>query len=84
MLLADRDYDADWIRGDCPPAESMGKHPSETKSQTPDLLQPVSLSRTEPDRTVLQQDQAMSSVRDPIQRSMAFFKHHLWLRAGMP
>jgi transposase len=67
MLLADRGYDADWIA--CPPARSMGKHPSETKSQTPDLLQPVSVSRTEPDRTVLQQDQATSACRDPIRQT---------------
>jgi class 3 adenylate cyclase len=56
-------------QGACPPARSMGKHPSETKSQRPDLLQPVSVSRTEPDRTVLQQDKAMSACRDPIRQT---------------
>src|SRR5437868_6364525 len=35
-----------WIRrgldqGACPPARSMGEHSTETKSQRPDLLQPV-------------------------------------------
>jgi hypothetical protein len=33
-------------------------------AERPDLLQPLSLSRTQPDRTVL--DQAMSACRDPI------------------
>jgi hypothetical protein len=33
------------------------------------LLQPLSLSRTQPDRTVLQQDQAMSACRDPIRQA---------------
>jgi hypothetical protein len=31
-----------------------------------DLLQPVSVSRAQLDRTVLQQDQAMSACRDPV------------------
>src|SRR5271169_3953979 len=60
-----------WIRrgldqGVCPPARSMGEHSAETKSQRPDLLQPVSVSCAELDRTVLQQDQAMSARRDPV------------------
>jgi transposase len=42
ILLADRGYDANWIRA-CPPARSMGKHSAETKSQRPDLLQPVAV-----------------------------------------
>jgi hypothetical protein len=33
-------------------------------AERPDLLQPLSLSRTQPDRTVL--DQAMSACCDPI------------------
>jgi transposase len=53
----------------CPSARSMGKHSAETKSQRPDLLQPVSVSRAELDRTVLQQDQAMSAYRDPIRQT---------------
>ena len=65
-LLADRGYDADWIQGACSPTRSMGQHSTETESQRPDLLQPVSVSRAQPDRTVLQQDQAMSARRDPI------------------
>jgi transposase len=50
----------------CPPAGSVGEHSAEAKPQGPDLLQPLSVSRTELDRTVLQQDQAMSACRDPI------------------
>src|SRR6266852_5137232 len=41
----------------------------QTKSQRPDLLQPVSVSRAQLDRTVLQQDQAMSACRDPIRQT---------------
>ena len=41
-LLADRGYDADWIQGACSPTRSMGQHSTETESQRPDLLQPVS------------------------------------------
>jgi hypothetical protein len=47
----------------------MGKHSAETKSQRPDLLQPVSVSSAELDRTVLQQDQAMSAYCDPIRQT---------------
>jgi hypothetical protein len=53
-------------QGACPPARSMGEHSAKTKSQRPDLLQPVSVSRAQLDRTVLQQDQAMSACRNPI------------------
>ena len=66
MLLADRGYDADWIRELAASARSVGEHSAETKSQRPDLLQPVSVSRAELGRAVLQQDQAMSARRDPI------------------
>jgi len=66
MLFADRGYDADWIRELARQQGGMGEHSAETKSQRPDLLQPVSVSRAQLDRTVLQQDQAMSACRDPI------------------
>ena len=56
-------------QGTCPPARSMGEHSAETKSQRPDLVQPVSVSRAQLDRTVLQQDQAMSACRDPIRQT---------------
>jgi hypothetical protein len=43
MLLADRGYDADWTR-ELARQQGMGEHSAETKSQRPDLLQPVSVS----------------------------------------
>src|ERR1700730_12394303 len=42
----------------------MGQHHGKKQSQRSDLLQPLSLPRPQPSRTVLQSDQAMSSVRD--------------------
>jgi transposase len=69
ILLADRGYDADWIRELASSARSMGKHSAETKSQRPNLLQPESVSSAELDRTVLQQNQAMSACRDPIRQT---------------
>jgi hypothetical protein len=44
-------------------------HSTEARSQRPDLLQPVSVSCTKLDRTVLQQDQAISACRDPIRQA---------------
>jgi hypothetical protein len=55
----------------------MGARSAETKSKRSDLLQPVSVSRTDLDRTVLQQDQAMSACRDRIRQTanyLAFIK----------
>jgi transposase len=43
-------------QGARPPARRVGQYSAETQSQRPDLLQPVSLSRAQLDRTVLQQD----------------------------
>jgi transposase len=59
MLLA-----GSWIRrgldqGTRPPARSVGKHSAETKSEKRHLLQPVSVSRAQLNRAVLQQEQAM-------------------------
>ena len=69
MLLADRGCDADWIRELARQQGAWAKHSTETKSQRPDLLQPLSVSRAQPDRTVLQQDQTMSACRDPIRQT---------------
>jgi IS5 family transposase len=55
MLLADRGYDADWIR-ELARQQGAWANSTETKSQRPDLLQPLSLSGAQLDRTVLQQD----------------------------
>jgi hypothetical protein len=51
------------------PARSMGEPSAELKPQGPDLLQPQALSRIQPDRTVLQQDQAMVACRDPVRQA---------------
>ena len=61
--------DADWIRELARQQGAWAKHSTETKSQRPDLLQPLSVSRAQPDRTVLQQDQTMSACRDPIRQT---------------
>jgi len=63
-LLADRGYDADWIRELARQQGAWANIPPETKSQKPICSQPVSVSRTQLDRTVLQQDQAISARRD--------------------
>ena len=60
-LLADRGYDADWIRELARQQGAWaGEYSAETKLQRPDLLQPASVSCAKSRRTVLQQDQTMS------------------------
>ena len=85
-LLADRGYDADWIRGLFRTGR-MGEHPTEAQSQGPDLLQPLPLSGPQFGRAVLQQDQALSTGGDPYDKLavnyLAFVKLaciRLWLR----
>ena len=65
MLLADRGYDADWIRELARRQGAWANNSSETQSHRPDMLQPVPVSRTKLDRTVLQQNQTMSACRNP-------------------
>ena len=60
-LLADRGYDADWIRGLVAERGAWANIPSKRKSQGPDLLQPRPLSGPQFSRAVLQQDQALST-----------------------
>jgi hypothetical protein len=62
-LLADRGYDADWIRELARQQGAWANIPPKRNRKDPDLLQPLSLSRTQTGRTVLQQDQAMSVSR---------------------
>src|SRR5450631_201958 len=50
-------------------ARSMGEHSTKTKVHSFYLLQSASVSRAELDRTVLQQDQAISACRDPIRQT---------------
>jgi hypothetical protein len=57
MLLADRGYDADWIRALAAERGRLGQHSTEMQSHRADLLQPVPLSCPQLGRAVLQQDQ---------------------------
>ena len=66
-LLADRGYDADWIRTFV--TGRVGEYPAQVQSQRPDLLHPLPLPRPQPGRAVLQQDQAVPARRDPIQQA---------------
>ena len=59
MLLADRGYDADWIRALATEKGAWANIPPRSQSQRSDLLQSVSLSRPQSGRAVLQQDQAL-------------------------
>jgi transposase len=54
MLLADRGYDADWIRALAAERGRLGQHPAKVQSQRADLLQPISLPCPEFGRAVLQ------------------------------
>jgi transposase len=67
MLLADRGYDADWIRALA--AERGVQHSAEMQSKRTDLLQSLSLPRPQLGRAVLQQDQAVSSDRDALRQT---------------
>jgi transposase len=67
MLLADRGYDADWIRELAMKKGAWANIPP--KNNRSDLLQPVSLPRSQPGRAVLQQDQTMSSGGDALRQA---------------
>jgi IS5 family transposase len=54
MLLADRGYDADWIRALASEKGAWAKTSAEMQSQRAHLLQPVPLPRAQLGRTVLQ------------------------------
>jgi hypothetical protein len=76
-------------QGACPPARSMGEHSPETKSQKPDLLQPVSISRSQPDRTFfnkIKQCRRVATRYDKLAANyLAFVKVasiRIWLRAN--
>ena len=59
MVIADRGYDADWIRTLVNQQGARANIPPEAKSQMSHLLQPASVSCAQPGGTVLQQDQAL-------------------------
>jgi transposase len=69
MLLADRGYDADWIRELAMKKGAWANIPPKKQSQQSDLLQPLSLPRSKPRRAVLQPDQTMSSSGDALRQT---------------
>ena len=68
MLLADRGYDADWIRELARQQGAWANIPPKRNRKDPICFSPY-LYRAELDRTVLQQDQAMSAYRYPIRQA---------------
>jgi transposase len=68
MLLADRGYDADWIRELARQKGAWANIPPKRNRKDTICFSPY-LYRAQPDRTVLQQDQAMSARRDPIRQT---------------
>jgi transposase len=60
LLLADRGYDADWIRALAARRGCAGQYSAKMQSPRADLLQPISVSSPQFGRAVLQQDQALS------------------------
>ena len=54
MLLADRGYDADWIRALARREGRLGQYPAKMQSQRAALLQPASLPCSQFGRAVLQ------------------------------
>ena len=69
MLLADRGYDADWIRALARQEGRVGQHPTKMQSHRADLLQPISLPSPQLGRAVLQQDQALSAGRNALRQA---------------
>jgi transposase len=65
MLLADRGYDADWIRALVNQQGAWANIPPKRNRKDPICFSPY-LYRARPRRAVLQQDQAVSACRYPI------------------
>jgi hypothetical protein len=83
MLLADRGLD----QRACPEEGGLGQHPAQKQSHRSDLLQPLSLPRSQPGRAVLQQDQTCRRVATRYDRLAANYlafvqlaSIRLWLR----
>ena len=66
MLLADRGYDADWIRTLASRRGAWAKIPPKRNRREPICFSPLPLSRSLSGRAVLQPDQAMSAHRDSL------------------
>jgi hypothetical protein len=54
MLLADREYDADWIRAFVTERGGMGQRSAQMQSKGAGLRQPIPLSRPKSSRAILQ------------------------------
>jgi hypothetical protein len=67
MLIADRGYDADWIRELAMNNGVWANIPP--KSNRNDPLQPLPSPRPQPGRAILQQDQTMSSGGDELRQA---------------
>jgi transposase len=66
MLLADRGYDADWIRELAMKKGAWANIPPKSNRSDPICFSPYLLPRSQPGRAVLQQDQTMSSGGDAL------------------
>ena len=66
MLLADRGYDADWIRALAVRKGALANIPPRCNRSEPICFSPVSLSSPQLGRAVLQQDQALSPGRNAL------------------
>jgi transposase len=66
MLLADRGYDADWIRALVRQHGAWAEYPTKKKSDRDAMLQSVSLPGPQLGRAVLQQDQALPACGDAL------------------
>jgi len=69
MLLADRAYDADWIRALVNEQGAWANIPPKRNRKRSNLLQPVSLSSPQSGRAVLQQDQALPPHSHPLRQA---------------
>ncbi len=65
MVLADRAYDADAIRRIVNEQDAR-EHPAQAQPQGPDLLQSVPLQGPKSHRTLLQQNEALQTRRNPV------------------
>ena len=74
-------------QGACPPARSMGEHPTETKSQRPDLLQRICIARAIWSNGSLTRSSSVGATRyDKLAANyLAFIRLasiRIWLRAS--
>jgi len=68
-LLADRGYDADWIRAFVTERGAWANIPPKRNRKDPICFSPYSLPRPQLGRAVLQQDQTVPAGRNPIRQA---------------